>query len=129
MARPKTALSAAAVAFLLLSTTGGSAVGQSPPPGPTVRHQVKFDIADAPAEFAVLQNVFEFRSGAATQFHSHTGPAIVLVFAGQLTNRVGEAERVYRAGEGWLEKTAETHVIRNGTESGARMVGTFIVPP
>jgi quercetin dioxygenase-like cupin family protein len=116
------------VVLLALASPGDVAFGQQPPPGPSVRFQTKFEIANQPAEFEIIQMVLDFAPGAWTPPHTHGGPIFATLMEGELTVRGNGGESKYGAGKTFVEIPGEVLEVGNATGLNARVLVTALLP-
>jgi quercetin dioxygenase-like cupin family protein len=95
--------------------------------GPTMAAQGRFNIAEPPAQFEVVQVLLDFAPGAWTPAHSHGGPVLVTVLEGQVTERREGVERRFGPGEGWTEREGDLHAAGNDGAAKARVLATFLL--
>ena len=74
-----------------------------------------------------------FAPGAATGWHSHPGPSLILVVAGTVTNYMGDdltcAPHVYAAGDGFVDPGGtDVHLLRNETSAPAETIAVQLLP-
>ena len=81
----------------------------TPPPRPFVTYQFKTDVQPMTEPFDVVQLVQDFEPGAATPFHTHPGVVVVTVLEGENTFSVNGAEKIYKAGESFVEVPGEVY--------------------
>jgi quercetin dioxygenase-like cupin family protein len=80
--------------------------------------------------FELIVNVNDFAPGAWTPPHSHGGPVLITVLAGEITVRddaTGE-ETTYRPGEAWFETTTDVFAVGNNGAEDGRVVSVFLLP-
>lgn len=99
------------------------------PPRPFVTYQFKTDVAPMPDRFDVAQQVLDFAPGAATPFHTHPGVVVVTVLEGENTFSVNGVEKVYKAGESFVEGPGEVYQARNATAARMSVMASFLIPP
>ncbi len=104
------------------------AVGQAQPPGPVVRHLFRTAGLPQPARFNIVQNILNFDPGAATPFHRHPGQVIVTVLEGENTFSVNDVEKIYKAGESFVELPGDLVQARNAGASRMRVMATYLLP-
>src|SRR4051794_38026048 len=80
--------------------------------------------------FEAVQLILEVAPGAQTPLHTHGGPGVVTVLAGEVTHRpeATGVETVYGAGETWIETPGMFHVVSNAGQENARMAAIFLLP-
>jgi LPXTG-motif cell wall-anchored protein len=111
-----------------LALAGGSAFGQSLPPGPTARFQSTFDVAPPASAFEIVQLVLDYAPGAWTLPHHHGGNGYFTVLDGEVTLRAGGAEQTFESGGTFVERAGELQETGNSGPSEARLLGTFLLP-
>jgi quercetin dioxygenase-like cupin family protein len=69
--------------------------------------------------------------GGHTGWHTHFGPAFILVKSGSfaLTSADGCATRVYQAGEGFVEAGSDVHIGRNVGATPVEIIATYTNVP
>ena len=75
----------------------------------------------------------KFAPGAATGWHSHRGPSLILVVAGTVTNYMGHdptcTPQVYVAGDGFVDPGGtHVHLLRNETSAPAETIAVQLLP-
>ena len=100
----------------------------TPPPRPVAGWQSRTDALPPPSAYDVLQVVLDFAPGNATAWHTHPGQLLVTVLEGELTFNVNNADRVYRAGESFVELPNEVAQARNVTGARTTVLVTGLLP-
>lgn len=81
----------------------------------------------------VVMRQLTFAPGSNSGWHSHPGPAYVLVIQGTLTNYQGDDPTCtgvkISAGEGFVEPGLQVHIVRNETAAPAVVVATLLNVP
>src|SRR5215207_3087024 len=95
------------IAVLFLALGGSVAFGQAQPPDPVVRHLFRTAGLPQAARFNITQNILNFDAGAATAFHTHPGQVLVTVLEGENTFTKNGVEKVYKAGDSFVELPGE----------------------
>lgn len=116
------------VALLTLALPNGVALGQQPPPGPSVRYQTKYEVTNAPAQLEVAQLVVDFAPGVWTPPHTHGGQLYDTVIEGEITVRGKGGEHKYPAGQTFVENFGDVYEIGNTSEPKARVLVTALLP-
>jgi len=114
-----------ALFFLVVGTS--VAFGQTPP-GPVVRHLFRTAGLAQPARFNVAQGILNFDPGAATPFHRHPGQVLVTVLEGENTFSVNGVEKIYKAGESFVELPGDLVQARNAGASRMSVMATYLLP-
>ena len=75
----------------------------------------------------------KFAPGAATGWHSHPGPSLILVVAGTVTDYTGDdpacTPHVYGAGAGFVDPGGtHVHLLRNETSAPAETIAVQLLP-
>jgi quercetin dioxygenase-like cupin family protein len=70
----------------------------------------------------------EFSPGAWTPKHKHGGLGFITVLEGELTVRIGGAEKVYKAGETFIEEAGQVLEGGNNGSGKARNAAGFLLP-
>ena len=70
----------------------------------------------------------EFATGAWTAKHKHGGKGFITVLEGELTVRAGGTEKVYKAGDTFIEEAGQTIEGGNNGSITARNVAGFMLP-
>lgn len=120
-------------AFLLLSLLGTAAalspasdtLGQAPGVATTLERRIA--APDPPASADVYHSVLEFEPGAWTIHHSHNGPSYNTVLEGEVTLRIGDVDRTFRVGEGWVDEPGVDHTAGNLGAVPAKLLASFVV--
>jgi quercetin dioxygenase-like cupin family protein len=113
---------------LLFLTIGTSVALAQAPPGPVVRHLFRTAGLAQPARYNLVQNILNFDPGAATPFHRHPGQVIVTVLEGQNTFSVNGAEKIYNAGESFVELPGDLVQARNLSTARMSVMATYLLP-
>jgi quercetin dioxygenase-like cupin family protein len=100
----------------------------TPPPRPFVSYQFRTDVQPMTDPFDVVQLVQDFEPGAATPFHTHPGVVVVTVLEGENTFSVNGVEKVYKAGESFVEVPGEVYQARNATTARMSVMASFLIP-
>ena len=138
-------LIAAAVAALAIPAGVAAATPpQDPPPSPTptpigrgtfseqVRvHPSNIKAKIKPSDFVVLS--LHFAPGASTGWHTHPGPAMVVVQEGTFTLYNADDRKCrphnYGPGQAFVDRGGgNVHIGRNETDQAVRVVVTFAIP-
>ena len=83
------------------------------------------------SDFYVIDNKFEV--GGTSGWHSHPGPSLIFVVAGQITNYLGNdpscTPHVYTAGQSFTDEGgADVHMIRNTGTVQAETIAVQFLP-
>jgi quercetin dioxygenase-like cupin family protein len=83
------------------------------------------------SDFYVVDN--KFAVGGTTGWHSHPGPSLIFVVAGQITNYHGDdpacTPHVYTAGQAFTDEGgADVHMLRNEGTVQAETIAVQLVP-
>jgi quercetin dioxygenase-like cupin family protein len=127
-----------AVLLLGLAPGGGALAQQAPtpvplvaPPGPVSRFPTRFDIIDAPEQFARVLLIVDFPGGAWTPPHAPGGYVYVSVIEGEISTRIfgmpGQGE-TYPAGSAFTASPGEYLELGNATSANSRVVATALLP-
>ena len=100
----------------------------TPPPRPVAGYEFRTDGLPITAPYDMLQQVQDFPPGAATPWHTHPGQLLVTVLVGELTFNVNNADRVYRAGESFVEVPNQVAEARNVTRARTTVLATAFLP-
>jgi quercetin dioxygenase-like cupin family protein len=122
-------------AFLLpegasLTTSKEGIDTASLPPGPERTYRSSMPVREWTGSFEVIVAVNDFAPGAWTPPHSHGGPNLITVLAGEISlldDTTGE-KTVYRPGEAWIEETTDVFSVGNDGGDAARVVAVFLLP-
>jgi quercetin dioxygenase-like cupin family protein len=117
----------ALIALLFLTIGTSVALGQ-PPPGPVVRHLFRTAGLQQPTRFNLAQSILNFDPGAATPFHRHPGQVLVTVLEGQNTFIANGVEKVYKAGESFVELPGDVVQARNAGATRLSVMATYLLP-
>ena len=71
--------------------------------------------------------MLNFEPGEWTIPHSHNGPSYNTVLEGEVTLRIGDVERTFGVGEGWVDKPGVVHTAGNQGTVPARFLASFVV--
>ena len=118
------------------TTTLGKALAAGPvnisghakqPPGGWRAHLHTHGLSD----FYVIDN--KFTPGGTTGWHSHPGPSLIFVVAGQITNYLGNdpscTPHVYSAGQSFTDEGgADVHMLRNNGTVDAETIAVQFLP-
>src|SRR5215212_4893588 len=115
------------IALLSLMIGTSVAVGQAPP-GPVVRHLFRTAGLPQAARFNVAQGILNFEPGAATPFHRHPGQVLVTVLEGENTFSVNGVEKIYKAGESFVELPGDLVQAHNAGASRMSVMATYLLP-
>jgi quercetin dioxygenase-like cupin family protein len=113
---------------LLFLTIGTSVAFAQAPPGPVVRHLFRTAGLAQSARYNLVQNILNFDPGAATPFHRHPGQVLVTVLEGQNTFSVNGAEKIYNAGESFVELPGDLVQARNLGTARMSVMATYLLP-
>ncbi len=100
----------------------------TPPPRPAPAYQFRTDGLQVPATYDVVHLVQDFAPGAATPWHTHPGQVLVTVLEGSLTFSVNGAEKVYKAGDSFVELPNEVAQASNRSASKTSVMATVLLP-
>ncbi|HMQ32979.1 MAG TPA: cupin domain-containing protein [Chloroflexaceae bacterium] len=106
----------------------GLALAQSPVPGPAVLWLFRTPGQAPSGRFHLVHNRTHFTPGAATPFHHHPGQVVVTVLEGENTFTLSGVERVYRAGESFVEQPHEVNQARNAGTVPMTVMATYLLP-
>jgi LPXTG-motif cell wall-anchored protein len=115
------------IAVLCLMISTSVALGQTPP-GPVVRHLFRTAGLPQAARFNITQNILNFEPGAATAFHTHPGQVLVTLLEGENTFTKNGVEKVYQAGDSFVELPGEVVQARNAGTSRMSVMATYLMP-
>ena len=119
---------AALVILLLLCLSNGLTFAQSKPPGPVIKYQFRTAGQPQPARFNLVHSLLHFDPGAATPFHQHPGQVLVTVLEGENTFNLNGAEKVYQAGDSFVELPGEVNQARNAGTGRMSVMVTYLLP-
>ncbi len=100
----------------------------TPLPRPYTSYQFKTDIEPMTAPFDVVQAILDFAPGAATPFHTHPGIVMVTVVNGEITFNLEGVDKVYKAGESFVELPNQVGQARNAGTALARVMASYLLP-
>lgn len=129
---PVAALVAAIAAALALIPFGAAAFGAAAPDEPsgaTVAVERRAPADASPPLAELYQSVLSFGPGTWTAPHTHAGGSYNTVIRGQVTLRVGDAERTFGPGEGWADQPGVLHVAGNAGPDEAQLIAVMVVTP
>jgi quercetin dioxygenase-like cupin family protein len=119
---------AALVILLLLCLSNGLTFAQPQPPGPVIKYQFRTAGQPQPARFNLVHSLLHFDPGAATPFHQHPGQVLVTVLEGENTFNLNGAEKVYQAGDSFVELPGEVNQARNAGTGRMSVMVTYLLP-
>jgi LPXTG-motif cell wall-anchored protein len=114
------------IVLATLALPGGLALGQTPTP--TVVWQYRIPGLPQAERFNLVQNRLHFAPGAATPFHHHPGQVVVTVLEGENTFTLSGVERIYRAGESFVEQPHQVNQARNASTAPMSVMATYLLP-
>jgi quercetin dioxygenase-like cupin family protein len=114
------------IAVLALAVPAPLAFGQAT--GVTTAVERRIEGVDPPAVAEAYQSVLQVEPGGWTKEHWHNGPSYNTVIEGEVTLRIGETERRFGVGEGWVDEPGVWHVAGNTGQERARLIASTIVP-
>lgn len=101
----------------------------APTPTSVTTYRSQTPITSPAATVDIFQLVLDFAVGSATPPHSHGGPGLVTVLAGQMSVKEAGAEAKYSPGQQWLEGPGSVAVVGNAGTTPASIAVTFVVAP
>ena len=116
------------VVLLMLCLSSSLAFGQAQPPGPVFTHQFRTAGTPQPARFQLAHSLLHFDPGAATPFHQHPGQVLVTVLEGENTFNLKGIEKVYKAGDSFVELPGEVNQARNAGTARMSVMATYLLP-
>jgi quercetin dioxygenase-like cupin family protein len=120
------------VATLLISKGAAVTTPVTGTPAPSLlavnKYQAKLEQPVVPGAFDLVRTGFEFAPGAWTPLQKHSGPALMIVVDGEVTVREQGAEKVYTAGQTWVEQAGNAYQTGNRSQSATRVVSNDLVP-
>ena len=116
------------IAVLFLALGSSVAFGQAQPPGPVIAYQFRTAGLPQAARFNITQNIQNFEPGAATAFHTHPGQVLVTVLEGENTFTKNGVEKVFKAGDSFVELPGEVVQARNTGTSRMSVMATYLLP-
>jgi quercetin dioxygenase-like cupin family protein len=105
-----------------------AAAAQTAPPAPVNIVLQSFPITVAAGDYELISQVLDLPVGAGVPNHSHGGPVVVTVIAGEVTLMEAAGERVVKTGESWTEKVGYVHAVANKGTTTARVVASYLIP-
>ncbi len=121
-----------AVAFVLpkgAALTTSRQVGTAvPSPAQVVRYSKMFDVTNPPAQFDLIHLVQDFAPGAITPRHSHGGQGYATMLDGEITIRLLNSEKQYKAGDTFVENAGEILQVANKSAAKASFAIIFLLP-
>lgn len=112
-----------------LSTTKEGINTDNAPPGPTTVYKTQMTVAQPLGEFELVQLVVDFPTGTWTPAHTHGGELLVTVLNGAQTVRDDQgAEKIYKAGEAFIEIPGEYLEIGNAGEALTTVSALALLP-
>ena len=127
--RPRHSLWWTLAAGLVLVACGAGTAGNpvKAPPTSTVLFQMSVPNPTINDGFDEIVQIFEFAPGSWTAMHSHGGPGLVTVVSGEVTERIGSSERVFKTGQSWTDGAGTAHQVGNTSGSTALTVATLMI--
>jgi quercetin dioxygenase-like cupin family protein len=101
---------------------------KTPLPRPFTSYQFKTDVEPMTVPFDVVQAILDFAPGAATPYHTHPGIVMVTVVAGEITFNLEGVDKVYKAGESFVEVPNQVGQARNAGTAPARVMASYLLP-
>ena len=118
----------ALVVLLMLCLSGSLAFAQPQPSAPVFTHQFRTPGLPQPTRFQLVQSLLHFDPGAATPFHQHPGQVVVTVLEGENTFNLNDVEKVYKAGESFVELPGQVNQARNAGSTRMSVMATYLQP-
>jgi quercetin dioxygenase-like cupin family protein len=100
----------------------------TPPPRNFVSYQFRTDVQPMTEPFEVAQQLLDFEPGAATPYHTHPGIVMVTVVAGELTFNLDGVDKLYKAGESFVELPNQVAQARNAGTAPAQVMASYLLP-
>jgi quercetin dioxygenase-like cupin family protein len=100
----------------------------TPPPRNFVSYQFRTDAPPMTEPFDVAQQILDFEPGAATPYHTHPGIVMVTVVAGEMTFNLDGVDKVYKAGESFVEIPHQVAQARNAGTAPAQVIVSYLLP-
>ena len=100
----------------------------APPTAPTSLYPYRTEARIPAGPYEVAQAVLDFAPGAQTPLHTHPGQVVVTVLEGEQTIREQGAERVYRAGESFVEAPNVPVQAINRSAGRTTVLATYLLP-
>jgi LPXTG-motif cell wall-anchored protein len=100
----------------------------TPPPRNFVSYQFRTDAQPMTEPFDVAQQILDFEPGAATPYHTHPGIVMVTVVAGEMTFNLDGVDKVYKAGESFVEVPNQVAQARNAGTAPAQVLVSYLLP-
>lgn len=112
-----------------LSTTKEGINTDNAPPGPTTVYKTQMPVTQPLGEFELVQLVVDFPTGTWTPAHTHGGELLVTVLNGEQTVRDDQGvEKIYKAGEAFIETPGEYLEIGNAGETLTTVSALALLP-
>ena len=112
-----------------LSTTKEGINTDDAPPGPTTVYKTQMPVTQPLGEFELVQLVVDFPTGTWTPAHTHGGELLVTVLNGEQTVRDDQGvEKIYKAGEAFIETPGEYLEIGNAGENLTTVSALALLP-
>ena len=112
-----------------LSTTKEGISTDNAPPGPTTVYKTQMTVTQPLGEFELVQLVVDFPTGTWTPAHTHGGELLVTVLNGEQTVRDDQGvEKIYKAGEAFIETPGEYLEIGNAGENLTTVSALALLP-
>ncbi len=118
------------IASYLLTEGAKVVIPQGEPnrPAATKISEAQFPGITMDGMFTELMRVVDFAPGVSTGLHVHNGPTFLLMLDGTLTLRQDGGEKVYKAGESWMEMPDHVHEAINTSDTTARLIAIYLLP-
>lgn len=107
--------------------TIGAPTGQLPP-GAVSRFESRLRFDTAPGRYKVGQMLQTYAPGAWTMSEVAAAPRVLTVISGEVTVLNGASEKVYKAGEAWVEMAGQAWLSGNPGSTPAVAAASTIVP-
>lgn len=131
--KPRMAWVAFAAVSIAVTVVGVRRVVAQPPPlqitsviGEIPDADIKVKIKEPTV---ISQDTLTFQPGAATPWHYHPGPALVVIGTGAITEQDADGcIRVFPAGSAFFEEAGRVHRVSNETGGVSQIFGTLLLP-
>ena len=97
------------------------------PPVPIIVAKAQSAITVEAGDYELVGLAIIFAPGEGVGQHTHSGPDLVMVFEGEVTNQKLGSERTIKAGESWLDLPGEPHSVQNTGDSKARLWASLLL--
>jgi quercetin dioxygenase-like cupin family protein len=107
----------------------GAIADEQLPPGVSIAAHGEFAPPEGLGTFKTMTFVIDVVPGSGFPPHSHPGKSEVMILQGELTeHKPGGSQKVYRAGDSFIEEPNAVHDVKNTGKDVVRLVWTLLLP-